>query len=121
MTPRFLRTRLVRAGLIVTGLCAVIVAPLAVAGARPADAVTIAGAGTLSDQVTVDWDHGHRDHTTGLHVLTWNDFHGNLEPAGLTIYGHFAGGAAYLAKLVKTKQQQYGRREATVLAGDNIG
>ena len=56
-----------------------------------------------------------------LHVRTWNDFHGNLEPASLNIYGHFAGGAAYLAKLVKAKQQQYGSRQATVLAGDNIG
>jgi len=121
MTPTFLRTRLARAGLMLTGLCAVIAAPLAVAGASPAGAVTIAGASTLSDQVSVDWDHGHKDRTTDLHVLTWNDFHGNLEPAGLNIYGHFAGGAAYLAKLVKAKQEQYGHRQATVLAGDNIG
>ena len=121
MTPTFLRTRLARAGLMLTGLCAVIAAPLAVAGAGPADAVTIAGASTLSDQVSVDWNHGHQDRTTDLHVLTWNDFHGNLEPAGLNIYGHFAGGAAYLAELVKAKQQQYGHRQATVLAGDNIG
>jgi 5'-nucleotidase len=121
MTPTLLRTRAVRAGLMLTGLCAVIAAPLAVVSAGPANAVTIAGASTLSDQVSVDWDHGHKDRTTDLHVLAWNDFHGNLEPAGLNIYGHFAGGAAYLAKLVKARQQQYGHRQATVLAGDNIG
>src|SRR5262249_24811279 len=39
----------------------------------------------------------------------------------LNIYGHFAGGAAYLAKLVKQRQANYGNRVATVLAGDNIG
>jgi 5'-nucleotidase len=54
-------------------------------------------------------------------VLAYNDLHGNLEAAGLNLYGHFAGGAAYLAKAVKDKQQQYGRLEATVFAGDGIG
>jgi 5'-nucleotidase len=84
--------------------------------------VTIAGADTLSDQVSVDWRAGnpHPD-TTDLHVLAWNDFHGNLEPASLNIYGKFAGGAAYLAKLVKDRQAAYGDKVATVLAGDNIG
>jgi 5'-nucleotidase len=121
MIPAFLRTRLVRGGLVLTGLAAVIAAPLAVVGAPPAAAVTIAGAGTLSDTVAVDWDSGHRQRTTDLHVLAWNDFHGNLEPAGLNIYGRFAGGAAYLAKLVHDRQAQYRGRQATVLAGDNIG
>ena len=121
MIPAFLRTRLVRGGLVVTGLAAVIAAPLAVVGAPPAAAVTIAGAATLSDTVAVDWEHGHKQRTTDLHVLAWNDFHGNLEPASLNIYGRFAGGAAYLAKLVHDKQAQYRFRQATVLAGDNIG
>src|SRR5256886_16084997 len=106
MIPAFLRSRLLRGGLVLTGLAAVIAAPLAVVGAPPAAAVTIAGASTLSDTVAVDWDHGHKQRTTDLHVLAWNDFHGNLEPAGLNIYGKFAGGAAYLAKLVHDRQAQ---------------
>jgi len=115
------RSRATRAGLVAAGLAAVIAAPLAVVGASPADAVTIAGASTLSDNVSVNWGHGDKDRTTDLHVLAWNDFHGNLEPAGLNIYGRFAGGAAYLAKLVRDRQAMYPGREATVLAGDNIG
>ncbi len=121
MIRALLGSRFVRGGLVLTGLAAVVAAPLAVVGATPAGAVTIAGAQTLSDTVAVDWNHGHRQHTTDLHVLSWNDFHGNLEPAGLNIYGRFAGGAAYLAKLVKDRQAQYGHHQATVLAGDNIG
>src|SRR6266511_172132 len=121
MIRALLGSRFVRGGLILTGLAAVVAAPLAVVGATPAGAVTIAGAQTLSDTVAVDWNHGHRQHTTDLHVLSWNDFHGNLEPAGLNIYGRFAGGAAYLAKLVKDRQAQYGHHQAIVLAGDNIG
>src|SRR5689334_11701445 len=79
------RSRATRAGLVAAGLAAVIAAPLAVVGASPADAVTIAGASTLSDNVSVNWGHGDKDRTTDLHVLAWNDFHGNLEPAGLNI------------------------------------
>ncbi|OLB73382.1 MAG: hypothetical protein AUI14_26435 [Actinobacteria bacterium 13_2_20CM_2_71_6] len=111
---------MVRAGLVLTGLGVVLAAPLAVVGAAPASAVTIAGASTLSDNVSVSWDHG-KQRTTDLHVLAWNDFHGNLEPAGLNIYGKFAGGAAFLAKAVHDKQELYEHRQATVLAGDNIG
>ena len=62
------------------------------------------------------------DGTTDVHVLAWNDFHGNLEAgAGLNIYGQFAGGAAWLAKAVDDKQALYGENEITVFAGDNIG
>ena len=43
-----------------------------------------------------------------MHVLAFNDFHGNLEAAGLNIYGKFAGGAAYLAKAIKDRQALYG-------------
>jgi 5'-nucleotidase len=116
-----LRSRIARAGLIVAAVSAVIAAPLAVSTAKPADAVTIAGARTLSDNVSVSWDHRWPGRTTDVHLLAWNDFHGNLEPANLTMYGKFAGGAAYLAKAVEAKQKKYGAREATVLAGDNIG
>jgi 5'-nucleotidase len=122
LAGRMSRAGAVRAALVLTGLSAVLVAPLAVATSKPAHAVTIAGARTLSDNVSVDWGHGHgHGRTTDLHVLAWNDFHGNLEPAGLNIYGQFAGGAAYLAKAVQAKQAQYRGRQATVLAGDNIG
>jgi 5'-nucleotidase len=121
LLPTFLRSRAARAGLISVALGAVAAAPLAVTGSRPAEAVTIAGARTLSDKVTVDWAGGHRTgRTTDVHLLAWNDLHGNLEPPG-TIYGKFAGGAAYLAKAVHDKQQQYGRRSATLVNGDNIG
>src|SRR4051812_28788273 len=99
--PALLRSRDTRVGLIVVALGAVAAAPLAVSGAPPAGAVTIAGANTLSDKVSVDWSGQHRPaRTTDVHLLAWNDFHGNLEPAGLNIYGKFAGGAAYLAKAV---------------------
>jgi 5'-nucleotidase len=125
MIARLLRVRAIRAGLIATGLGAVLAAPLAVVGAAPASAVTIGGARTLSDQVSVSWTDddgkGKPVRTTDLHVLAWNDFHGNLAPASLNIYGHFAGGAAYLAKLAHDKQAQYGHRQVSVLAGDNIG
>jgi 5'-nucleotidase len=60
--------------------------------------------------------------TTDVHLLAFNDLHGNLEAAGNNIYGHFAGGAAYLSKLVKDKQAEYGKtKQATIFAGDNIG
>ena len=41
--------------------------------------------------------------------------------AGLNIYGQFAGGAAWLAKAVHDKQAQYGDKQISVIAGDNIG
>ncbi|HEY7487553.1 MAG TPA: bifunctional metallophosphatase/5'-nucleotidase [Streptosporangiaceae bacterium] len=122
MSSAFLRTRAARAGLIIVALGAVAAAPLAVPKAQPADAVTIAGAHTLSDKVAVDWSGKNKPRrTTDVHLLAWNDFHGNLEPGGLNIYGKFAGGAAYLAKLVNDKQAQYGSRQASIIAGDNIG
>jgi 5'-nucleotidase len=56
-----------------------------------------------------------------VHLLAFNDLHGNLEAAGNNIYGQFAGGAAYLAKAVKDRQALYGDHQATLFAGDNIG
>jgi 5'-nucleotidase len=118
----FLRTRAARAGLILVAVGAVAAAPLAVPKARPAGAVTIAGARTLTDKVAVTWaDSTAARRTTDVHLLAWNDFHGNLEPAGLNVYGKFAGGAAYLAKAVHDRQARYGHRQASVFAGDNIG
>jgi 5'-nucleotidase len=115
-----LRSRWTRGGLLTGALAVVVAAPIAFGAVTGASAVTIEGASTLSDKVSVNWGKG-QDATTDVHVLAWNDFHGNLEPASLNIYGHFAGGAAYLAKLVKDRQAAYGERVATVMAGDNIG
>jgi len=82
----------------------------------------ISGARSLSDQVSVNFAAVPPGHTTtDVHLLAFNDLHGNLEPAALNIYGHFAGGASYLAKAVKDRQTLYGSRQATIFAGDNIG
>ncbi len=116
------RSRFARWELIAATAVAVTVASVAVVAARPADAVQISGATTLSDKVSVNWDGDRASwRTTDLHLIAWNDFHGNLEPANMTVYNKFAGGAAYLAKMVKDKQRKYGARQATVLAGDDIG
>jgi 5'-nucleotidase len=81
----------------------------------------ISGARSLSDQVAVNYAAPSNLGTTDVHVLAFNDLHGNLQAATNNLYGHFAGGAAYLAKVVKDKQAQYGRNEVTLFAGDNIG
>jgi|RhiMetdeSRZDD1v2_1073273.scaffolds.fasta_scaffold62447_2 5'-nucleotidase len=100
----------------------VLTAPLARSDGNEAGAVTISGARSLSDRVVVDFARdGKPRTTTDVHLLAFNDLHGNLEAAGNNIYGQFAGGAAYLAKLVKERQALYGDRQATVFAGDNIG
>jgi 5'-nucleotidase len=100
----------------------VLTAPLASSDRTPADAVTISGARSLSDQVVVSYGgDARKTRTTDVHLLAFNDLHGNLEAAGNNIYGQFAGGAAYLAKAVKDRQATYGDHQATLLAGDNIG
>jgi 5'-nucleotidase len=98
----------------------VLVAPLATT-TPDADAVVISGARSLSDEVTVDYGHKPGRRTTDVHLLAFNDLHGNLEAGGSNIYGQFAGGAAYLAKAVKDRQATYGKKQATLVAGDNIG
>jgi 5'-nucleotidase len=119
-----LRRGAVQAGLVTAALGAVLIAPLAVpttTAAPQQSGTVISGATSLKDTVSVTFSHpapGTR--TTPLHVLAWNDFHGNLEPDGLNIYGRFAGGAAYLARAVKDRQDSY-RRSLSVIAGDNIG
>ncbi len=110
-----------RAGLVAVAVGAVLAAPLAGAGGNPASATTIAGATSLNDAVSVSFGSHRPAATTQVHLLAFNDFHGNLEPASLNVYGRFAGGAAYLSKLVKDRQTAYGRNEVTLLAGDNIG
>jgi 5'-nucleotidase len=99
----------------------VVAAPLPTSDMASANKVTIAGARSLSDRVHVQWVHKPKDRTEVVHVLAFNDLHGNLEPASLNIYGKFAGGAAYLAKAIKDRQELYGNDEVTVFAGDNIG
>jgi 5'-nucleotidase len=97
-----------------------LLAPLA-ESSRPAGAVSITGAQSLADEVSVQFQAAEGS-TTDVHVLAWNDFHGNLEAsAGLNIYGQFAGGAAWLAKAVHDKQALYGDKQISVIAGDNIG
>ena len=116
------RNRWMSAGVAGVALGAAFVAPLATSGTQKANAVTIAGARSLSDHVSVQFQSAKPNQTITAHVLAYNDFHGNIEPAGLNIYGQFAGGAAYLAKLIADRQAAYGRtHEATVFAGDNIG
>src|SRR6266540_3451360 len=108
--------------LIVAGVAVAVVvaAPLAAPNPAATDGVTIAGARSLSDHVMVSYSQLD-GRTTDVHLLAFNDLHGNLEAGGLNIYGKFAGGAAYLAKAVKDRQAQYRNRQATILAGDNIG
>src|SRR5262245_47000734 len=113
----------VRGALIAAATAIVVVAPLATSGPVPGRA-TIAGAETLGDRVSVTFSAdaiSGRVATTDLHVLGFNDLHGNLEAAGNNIYGRFAGGAAYLAKAVKDREQANLDRTVTVYAGDNIG
>jgi 5'-nucleotidase len=102
-------------------IAVVLAAPLASPN-KASGGPIISGARSLSDQVTVNFAAVPPGHTTtDVHLLAFNDLHGNLEPAALNIYGHFAGGAAYLAKAVKDRQALYGSRQATIFAGDNIG
>jgi 5'-nucleotidase len=104
-----------------TAVAVVAVSPLASPNEAAAGPM-ISGARSLSDRVSVDFAPLPKGHTTtDVHLLAFNDLHGNLEAAGLNIYGKFAGGAAYLAKAVKDRQAQYGADQATIFAGDNIG
>jgi 5'-nucleotidase len=120
MPSHVLSNRWAQLGLAATAVAAVLVAPLATNTTAKADAVSIGGARSLSDQVSVQFGPIDRK-TTDVHLLAYNDFHGTLEPGSQSLYGQFAGGAAYLAKVVKAKQAAYGKSEATVFAGDGIG
>ena len=115
------RTWMTQVTLAAVAVGVVLAAPLATPNRAAADNITIAGARSLSDQVSVRYGTAKQAQTTDVHLLAFNDLHGNLEAAGNNIYGRFAGGAAYLAKAVKDKQALYGDNQATVFAGDNIG
>jgi len=88
----------------------VVAAPLAAPNRPGAGGVTISGARSLSDQVSVSYATLDRHRTSDVHLLAFNDLHGNLEAGGNNLYGRFAGGAAYLAKAVKDRQALYGKR-----------
>jgi 5'-nucleotidase len=106
--------------LAVAAIGTALLAPLATSS-TPVGAATIDGARSLADDVSVQFNTS-KTRTTDVHLLAWNDFHGNLQAgAGLNIYGQFAGGAAWLAKAVHDKQAQYGDKQISVIAGDNIG
>jgi hypothetical protein len=68
--------------LAVAALATVLIAPLA-SSSGSAGAVTIDGARSISDNVEVQFAKADGA-TTDVHLLAWNDFHGNLEAGGLT-------------------------------------
>ena len=115
--PDLLSRRPARALLVVTAMVVAVAAPLATSSGG-ANATTIAGASSLSDKVEVQF--APKTKTSTVHLLAFNDLHGNLEPPG-TLYGQYAGGAPYLAKVIKDRQALYGKGQATLFAGDNIG
>jgi 5'-nucleotidase len=117
---RFFRSWKSQFLLALVALGVVLAAPLASPNRAAADPVIIAGARSLSDRVVVTYGKAKSDRTTDVHLLAFNDLHGNLETGG-TLYGKYAGGAPYLAKMVKDRQGQYGNHQVTVHAGDNIG
>jgi 5'-nucleotidase len=99
----------------------VLAAPLASPNKAAAGPI-ISGARSLSDRININFEPVPAGHSTvDVHLLAFNDLHGTLDPGAQTLYGQFAGGAAYLAKAVKDKQAAYGANQATVFAGDNIG
>src|SRR4051794_36560507 len=107
--------------LVAIAIGVVLGAPLASPNKAAAGPI-ISGAQTLSDKISVSFvavPPGHD--TSDVHLLAFNDLHGTLEPGSQTLYGQFAGGAAFLAKAVKDKQALYGANEATIFGGDNIG
>ena len=104
-----------------TAVIVVLISPLASPNEAAAGPI-ISGARSVSDELSVDFSTLPKGHTTtDVHLLAFNDLHGNLEAASLNVYGKFAGGAAYLAKTVKDRQAQYGANQTTIFAGDNIG
>jgi 5'-nucleotidase len=120
MTHKLIKGSFAQLSLAALALGVVIAAPVAAPNSASSGGVSISGARSLSDTVSVSFS-SKKTNTTDVHVLAFNDLHGNLEAAGNNIYSKFAGGAAYLAKAVKDKQALYKGHEATVFAGDNIG
>jgi 5'-nucleotidase len=120
MTRKWLRSWSAPVCVVAVAVAVVLAAPLASPNKASAN-VVIAGARSLSDNVQVTFSNAADHPTTDVHILAFNDLHGALDPGGQNLYGKFAGGAAFLAKAVKDRQSLYGAKQATVLAGDNIG
>ena len=102
----------------------VLAAPLASSdGRRPRTRSTIAGARSLSDQVVVDFGgKPAQERTTDVHLLAFNDLHGNLEAAGQQHLRRSSPAAPPTSpRPSRTARPLYGDHQATVLAGDNIG
>ena len=111
------RSQRLAISLLATTCVAVALGPLT---SGPAGA-QISGATSISDTVTIG-EAKVAGVTTDIHVLGFNDLHGNLD--GITsgnLYGRYAGGAAALGKQIATKRAQYKGRSMTVFAGDSIG
>jgi 5'-nucleotidase len=121
MGRRIVRGWGIQGVLAVVAVAVVLVAPLARTEGPDTDRVVIAGARSLSDEVRVSFSRPDGRPTAEVHLLAFNDLHGNLEAGGNNIYGRFAGGAAYLARALEERQARYGANQATLLAGDNIG
>jgi 5'-nucleotidase len=123
-----LRARAIRSALAAAGLVAVVLGSVAlvppaaavglVSGLPPAASVR---AGSSGGAVTVGRRRPADGRTTDVHVLAFNDFHGALEPGTANIHGRFAGGAAYLSRLLHERQSAYPGRVTTVTAGDLVG
>jgi 5'-nucleotidase len=64
--------------------------------------------------------HPHPPRTVDVQLLALNDFHGALQPPSGTFFGAPAGGAEYLATLVR-QLRATNRNTAVVAAGDLIG
>src|SRR5512134_1506337 len=58
--------------------------------------------------------------TVDVQILALNDFHGNLEPPGGTFFGAPAGGAEYLATVIRQLTEDV-RNNVVVSSGDLIG
>jgi 5'-nucleotidase len=101
------------------GLGVVALVPLATGRGSSASAAVITGPATLAQPLSVQFQTTPAA-TTDVHLNAFNDFHGNLESAGLNIYNQYAGGAAYLAKAIRDRQKAFPAR-VTVMAGDGIG
>ena len=100
----------------------VLAAPLAVAEQGFGGTSSISGARSLSDQVSVTLRHGAKQGaTTDVHLLAFNDLHGNLEPAGTTSTASSPVAPRTSPRLSRTGRRRTATTQATVFAGDNIG
>ena len=112
-----------RATLAAGVLGAALVVPFATGGT--AQATVISGANSIGDTVHVQFPGAGSGPTTTVHLLGFNDFHGNLDATATSPskqYGTFAGGAKNMAKQIADKKAAYGAANvATVIAGDAIG